>query len=474
MKHPRSGLFLILALISVMAIASQASAQTNLLVNPGFEANGGSYDGWFTFGSGPQLSTRSTDNIARTDSTAAKIFGEFTGCPDSPQFDVGGFGQAFTPVTGMIYELSGYSYESSIDSIPGTNTCETNRLIAKIVFFDSASGGSEISSNEVVIGDGNSILDQWNDFSVSAPCPAGALRVEALFLFLQPGCDTGSVFVDDVTLLELTPETPSGTNLLANPSFTSGLTGWSTFGNVIADSRTFAVRTITGSAKLYGPFAAPGDASGMFQVFPVTGETDWEFSVYSMTTCQESPINESNDNFGTAKMVYLDSGGTELGFDETVIIDSTSPLGKWEKHTVTGTAPAGTDSIKAFILFIQPSSSGGAFWVDDAWLSEDLTTGIEDGPSPAETRLYQNSPNPFNPTTRIDFYLSAGGKVDIKVFDVSGRSVATLFSGYKEAGRHTVVWDGRSAGGASAASGVYYYTLDAGGKLQTRKMVLLR
>lgn len=475
MKQTRSGLYVYLfTLIALAFFCSAAAAQTNLITNPGFEANGGSYDGWFTFGSGPQLSTPDTDNIARTDSTAAKIFGEFTGCPGSPQFDVGGFGQIITPVQDRIYELTVYSYVSSVDSMYGTNTCENNRLVAKLAFFDAASGGSEISVNEMVIGDGNTVLDQWNRFSLSAPCPAGAQRLEVLFLFLQPACDTGSVFVDDVTLLETEPCPTSETNLLANPSFTSGLTGWTTFGNVYADTRMFALRTITGSAKLFGPFSAPGDASGMFQTIPVTGETKWEFSVYAMTTCMESPINGSNDNIGVAQIVYLDSGGTELGFDEKVIINNSSPLGKWEKHSVYGTAPAGADSLQAYILFVQPTSSGGAFWVDDAWLSETTVTDAEDNPVPAASKLFQNSPNPFNPTTRIDYYLDNAGMVEIKIYDVSGRIVKTLFSGYKEAGMHRVTWNGNTASGAKAASGVYYYSLSGVGITQTRKMVLLR
>lgn len=474
MKHPRSLLLLLIAAIFLAGMSSEGLAQSNMLVNYGFEANGGSYDGWFTFGAGPQLSTPDTDNIARTDSTAAKIFGEFTGCPGSPQFDVGGFGQSFTPVPGKIYEFNGYSFISSLDSIPGTNTCETNRVIAKIAFFNAASGGSEIAMNEVVIGDGNTVLDQWKRFSVSAPCPAGALRVEALILFLQPACDGGSVFIDDVVFFESEPRPAEGTNLLANPSFSSGLTGWTTFGNVYADSRAFALRTTTGSAKLFGPFSAPGEASGMYQVFPITGDTQWEFSIYAMTTCVESPINADNDNIGLAQIVYLDAAGTELGTDEKVIIDNTSPLGTWEKHSVFGTAPAGADSLKAYILFVQPTSSDGAFWVDDAWLSETTVTDADDNPVPVASKLYQNSPNPFNPTTRINFYLADAGMVEIKIYDVSGRIVRTLLSGYREAGMHSEVWNGITASGAKAASGVYYYSLAGAGVRQTRKMVLLR
>ena len=107
------GLRICIVFVAVLAVAavlaSPTHAQcTNLLTNPGFEDNGGSYDGWFTFGSGPNISLPTDDDIARTGIAAAKIYGEFSNCP-IPIFDVGGFGQLFTPIVGLEYELSGYA-----------------------------------------------------------------------------------------------------------------------------------------------------------------------------------------------------------------------------------------------------------------------------------------------------------------------------------------------------------------------------
>ncbi len=477
MKRKRTVILTLAVVAALMTSGYDASAQTNLLDNPGFEALGGSYDGWFTFGDGPQLSTPDDDNIMRTDSTAAKIYGEFTDCPGTPRFDVGGFGQSFTPVPGMIYQFSGYSYVSSADAIPGTDPCSSNRCLAKVVFFNADSAGAELASNEVIIGDGNSVLDTWNRFSVELPCPEGALRVEALILFLQPGCDTGSVFIDDTSFYEFPPQTPPA-NLLANPSFDGGLTGWNKFGNVYADYRAWALRTRPAAAKLYGPFANPGDASGMYQSFAVTEGTELELSLYAMTTCMESPISGSNDNFGTMKLIYYymtQPGHTIIAVDsvETVIVDSSTPLGTWTHHSQSLTAPAGCDSVGVYILFIQPTDMGGAFWVDDISLHEVAGTGADEG-IPAASTLYQNIPNPFNPSTRIDFNLAVPGKVEIKVYDVRGGHVATLFNGHKEAGMHSVNWTGRAADGNLVASGVYYYSLTTGAEKITRKMVLLR
>jgi predicted lipoprotein with Yx(FWY)xxD motif len=88
--------------------------------------------------------------------------------------------------------------------------------------------------------------------------------------------------------------------------------------------------------------------------------------------------------------------------------------------------------------------------------------------------LFQNAPNPFNPTTTIAFYLPERSHVRIDVYDVAGRNVATLLDGTQAAGRHTVTWNGQDDGGRAAASGVYFYRMRAEKFEQTKKMILLR
>ena len=456
---------------AVSAFASPSLAAVNLLANPGFEDAGGSYAGWpILFGDGIQLSTPADDNIIRTGSAASKTFGEFTGCP-FPAFDVGGFGQFFTPNVGSTYELSGYSYVSSDDPIPGTDQCISNRLIAKIVFFDAAVGGTELSSNEIIMGGIDTPLDQWNFYSVSAPAPAGAQRVEALFLFLQPGCDTGAVYIDDTSFCEL--PAPSETNVLANPSFDTDLSGWNVFGNVFHDSRSFVVRTPTGSAKLFSTFT-PGSDSGVSQSFAASPESIWELDVNALITCQDDPITGANDNFVLGKIVFRDGVGTEIDAAEAIAADAASPLGTWVRTTITGLAPAGTASVEAFILFVSPSQLNGAAWVDDIGFRQ---TGATDAPVVArasEFELRQNVPNPFGAATRIDFVLKRGDTVDVTIYDVAGRRVASLVRGPVSSGVHQVSWDGRTESGGPAASGVYRYVLRTSDGSVSRSMMLLR
>jgi len=88
--------------------------------------------------------------------------------------------------------------------------------------------------------------------------------------------------------------------------------------------------------------------------------------------------------------------------------------------------------------------------------------------------LAQNSPNPFGLQTRIAYTLGRETHVDLKVYDINGRLVATLASGTVEAGSHRVSWDGTDAEGRGVAPGIYLYRLDTPGRTITRKMALMR
>lgn len=93
---------------------------------------------------------------------------------------------------------------------------------------------------------------------------------------------------------------------------------------------------------------------------------------------------------------------------------------------------------------------------------------------PVRVELSQNHPNPFNPSTIIEFALPQAGPVLLRVFDVRGSVVRTLVETPHAAGRHRVVWDGRDTSGRRAASGVYLYEVRSLETVLSRRMVLLK
>lgn len=88
--------------------------------------------------------------------------------------------------------------------------------------------------------------------------------------------------------------------------------------------------------------------------------------------------------------------------------------------------------------------------------------------------LYQNMPNPFNPTTSIRYYLPAATHVVLEIYDVSGRRVACPVNRHQTEGYHLVEWNGIDDTGVAVSSGVYFYRLIADRQTLSRKMVLLR
>lgn len=90
---------------------------------------------------------------------------------------------------------------------------------------------------------------------------------------------------------------------------------------------------------------------------------------------------------------------------------------------------------------------------------------------PTEFALFQNYPNPFNPTTVISWQLAVSSFVNIKVYDALGREITTLVDEYQQAGIHNSTFNIHNY---SLPSGVYFYQLSGGGKIQTKKMILIK
>ena len=94
--------------------------------------------------------------------------------------------------------------------------------------------------------------------------------------------------------------------------------------------------------------------------------------------------------------------------------------------------------------------------------------------APAEWKLFGNSPNPFNPATTIRYALKASAHTRLTVYNSLGQTVRTLLDDRQEAGTHEVVWDGCDDRGNRVSSGIYLYTLRAGGFYKTMKMLLMQ
>ncbi|MDE0042944.1 MAG: cohesin domain-containing protein, partial [Candidatus Poribacteria bacterium] len=143
-------------------------------------------------------------------------------------------------------------------------------------------------------------------------------------------------------------------------------------------------------------------------------------------------------------------------------------------------APAvATDSVEAAMV---------EAWIAEARLADDGSIAFRQGIAnlqnllaalvvPQETALHANYPNPFNPETWIPYQLAVPAEATLTIYDMNGGVVRRLKMGYQAAGMYqsrsrALYWDGRNERGESVASGLYFYTLRAGGFTGTRKMLI--
>ena len=173
-----------------------------------------------------------------------------------------------------------------------------------------------------------------------------------------------------------------------------------------------------------------------------------------------------------------------LHFDpDQVMVTGVNPLvaGGWQlaysineeagivKLSMAGASPATADALVSVSLDVKNAAdytitATASVNEGDTQTIEPVQAAIPDG-----FGLAQNYPNPFNPTTTIRYQVSDVAQVQLEVFDVTGRRVATLVNQVKEAGEYETVFDA-----ARLPSGMYFYRLKAGGFIQTHSMMLLK
>lgn len=161
--------------------------------------------------------------------------------------------------------------------------------------------------------------------------------------------------------------------------------------------------------------------------------------------------------------------------------DASNPVLNW------GAAGNWDDGLVGFCSVILDSTAniynmwytgGDGVWDGHIGYATATITGLEEVDSeryPEGFVLQQNYPNPFNPATIIRWQLAVSGHVDLSIYNILGQKVATLVNKKQQAGSYQVEWDAApTSGGQGFASGVYYYRLEAGSFVETKKLVLLK
>jgi predicted GH43/DUF377 family glycosyl hydrolase len=264
--------------------------------------------------------------------------------------------------------------------------------------------------------------------------------------------------------LEYFPDQP---NMIRNGSFETGTTPWTFYTNGTGTFSTVSPGTQgTRAGKI--SIGTPGTNVQLAQV----GVTLQPNTLYRLSF-------DAYSNTGHDLTVYLQrntSPYTNYGLNNFVC----NLTNTWQHFAIaftsSGFASSTSDSRLRF-WFAPYDAAGDAYFVDNVVLSPaslegastERVTATTDTELPTQVLLQQNHPNPFNPSTTIEYAIPEGGAVEIEVLDVLGRRVATLVNEKKPAGTYTVHWDA-----TGVSSGVYFYRLKTGDFVQTKRMLLLR
>ncbi|MCC6253546.1 MAG: endonuclease, partial [Ignavibacteriaceae bacterium] len=136
------------------------------------------------------------------------------------------------------------------------------------------------------------------------------------------------------------------------------------------------------------------------------------------------------------------------------------------------------DSIKNYQATLKVFSNAGTQQIALTGIGKDNAAGVEDEKAiPLAFSLEQNYPNPFNPTAKIQYSIGDRQFVSLKVYDILGNEIATLVNEEKPTGNYEVefsVEQFAAANGLAISSGIYFYQLQAGDFIQTKKMILMK
>lgn len=188
---------------------------------------------------------------------------------------------------------------------------------------------------------------------------------------------------------------------------------------------------------------------------------------------RQMPIN-FNDTV-MALIIWLDPAGVNhlkhICIDSAVAQDELWTW-KWVTRTLVDRFPTFTSNVD---VPYEPNGGANRYGSGFCLKVQDPAVGVDDNPTlPNKFSVSDNYPNPFNPSTTIDYSVPRKSKVNLSVYNVLGQRVATLVDQEMAAGKYRAVWDGKADNGSTLSSGIYFYKFEAENFVKTSKMVMLK
>jgi acetyl esterase/lipase len=334
--------------------------------------------------------------------------------------------------------------------------------------------GSDLATfGKALLDAGFAIVTPNHRSSMDAKFPAQIQDIKAVIRFIRANAAKYQI---DTSFI--------GINGFSSGGHLSALTGTSIFTKqYTVGSTTYDMEGNIGSDTTFG--------SSVHAVVDWSGPTD----LLVLDSCRSTPLNDG----ANSPESLLIGGSVQDNQDKATLanpityIDANDP----PFLILHGEADQTVPSCQSILLFnalrkanvasqliLIPNAQHGTGMFSDKYfkmmvdffttISGSTTVDVKENKNSSNFSISSNYPNPFNPSTTIEYSLKVDSKIEIKIFNNLGRLVKSLFKGQSTSGTHFITWDGRDDNGKQLSSGLYSYQIISETFTSTNKMLLLK
>jgi hypothetical protein len=384
---------------------------------------------------------------------------------------------------GIEIEVGGWVQSKNVNRNP-QNADEM--IYLAFSFFNE--NGDQIFGQDVIVPFPQNKENVGNWTEIKSPVFVLPERAETLIITFKFGSEAkGTAWVDDVFLswAEYWVDWPGS---IFNNSFNAPQ-GWFYWWMAHEWGTIPVIATITNNESHKGRHSLRivetdnDDDEVVFisEFIPIDDAKTYQLSAWIKTkgfSADEARIDDSYSLGFTVTWHSSFDGWQEIGVDDKRL-DVAAPNTNWTKYDMVLEPPSGAVAVSVRARYWQ-YATGTSYW-DDFVLKETSSSKLalnqeeqelssnQESSLPETFALSQNYPNPFNPVTSISFGLPEADFVSIKVYDILGNEIISLVNEVREAGTYSVQFDA-----TDIPSGIYFYRLQAGSFVESKKMVLMK
>jgi len=392
------------------------------------------------------------------------------------------------PNLGWAVNSSGQIFRTTNGGNSWTMQLQISAYFRCVKFADSLNGWAGTLDNTQLLYHTTDSGKNWNLVTNIPTSPVSPKRICGLFV-VNKNIVYGSGAYDGPAVIIKTTDGGTNWQSIDMSSYATNLIDCyfvnKDSGFVVGGSPNAVFNPNTGTTKVVVLYTADGGNTWVTR-YTGTNTPEWGWKI-NFPTPMTGYV--SVENFNSASVVKTTDGGLSWiqknisGIDDLEGIGFINQNTGWtaaratEKFTADGgdiwqTVDIG-EQINRFQFFGDTLgyASGQTVY---KYSKQNATAVKETKTQPKHFFLSQNYPNPFNPSTTIEYTLPEPAQVTIRIYDGLGKELRTILDAYQTSGTHKVKWDGKDSNGILVASGFYIYRIDAGGKAESKMMVLMK